>query len=321
MKQDFIYFGENGMTSTHANYIANIAKEVIQSTKAELEHLRFYSTSMTLLGGTNKTPIQLASTKKSLDDISGKLDKIVAAHSLIAWLREAIKAKQRLVKEVQSMDIAEWAKLNDVELPQRPVRESVMTEDEYMATLTVKERNLIYHLQTKVSVIGGFIHPHGSYSNARKEMVDKIHNPNRVSGDGRDTIIYSYEPAFDVDYIDAKFLDLQKKYKDAQAELNGLLHKRDEAIAQDRLEKENSYALALEDFQNKMHAVNARFAAYIDAEVKRLSEMKIVIPNSLKEIFEWVQSIGVSSTDKEPQFDSTYGNDTLSALRIKLGGR
>ena len=50
MEQDLTFFAENGLTSTSANHIANLAKEYVKAQEQELESVEFYNTYLTIIG-------------------------------------------------------------------------------------------------------------------------------------------------------------------------------------------------------------------------------------------------------------------------------
>ena len=91
-----VFFAENGLTSTSANHIANLAKEAYQNLENELNSICFYTTKVSLLGTSTKEVLHYGN---QLIDVT-KLDKIAELKSLIAWLREAIKAKEQLTRNV-----------------------------------------------------------------------------------------------------------------------------------------------------------------------------------------------------------------------------
>ena len=49
-----VFFGNEGMTSTSANYYANIAKEIQEAAAERLNHVRFFNASVAVIGSDNK---------------------------------------------------------------------------------------------------------------------------------------------------------------------------------------------------------------------------------------------------------------------------
>ncbi|MDE5667952.1 MAG: hypothetical protein K2I24_00280, partial [Duncaniella sp.] len=53
MKKDTVFFTADGkgLTSTSANHIANLAKEMIRNIQTSLDEMTFYSTNVSLISG------------------------------------------------------------------------------------------------------------------------------------------------------------------------------------------------------------------------------------------------------------------------------
>lgn len=210
MKKDLIFFSQdgNGLTSTSANHIANMAKEMVREVESSLAGLTFYSTSVSLIGSETINTLKQGSTKEDLEQVQQKLMTVAKANSLIAWLREAIKAKERLLKEVETMTASQYMELKGIKpiTVDEPVKS--LTEDEYYASLSLDERNRYYELETLASVLGKAIHPNGSLADARESLNHRIRNPKDVDGDGRDALIYSYTASIEPEEIDEVYFKL-----------------------------------------------------------------------------------------------------------------
>lgn len=73
MEQDLTFFAENGLTSTSANHIANLAKEYVKAQEQKLESVEFYNTYLTIIGSDKGQRVQRGCTSQQLDDIAVKL--------------------------------------------------------------------------------------------------------------------------------------------------------------------------------------------------------------------------------------------------------
>ena len=122
MEKDKIFFSENGLTVTSANYLANLAKETYKSVEAELSNIVFYNTEVGLLSSQETKPMRIGNTVDDLNAIEQKLDYIAELKSLIAWLREAMKAKSRLFREINDLTDETIATTLGIELPQTPIK-------------------------------------------------------------------------------------------------------------------------------------------------------------------------------------------------------
>lgn len=288
MEKDYIYFSDHGLTSTSANFIANQAKEMVQSTQEELDSISFLNAEIGIIGST-MTPTRKGIS--NLDSIEEKLDNIVQAHSLIAWLREAIKAKEAIKKEITSMSIGQWCTDNGKEWPTPPERVTPITTDDVLATWSIKDRGRYLSLSAKVSAYGKYIHPNGVYSKARAELKKKANNPVSYQESGRDTIIYKYSPSIDEDIVDTEFFDLQSIWRKAQAELNGLEHKIQLAIDKDTNAKNSKYHSDHALYERMMGTLDAEFCAWKDKKLQDIAALKILIPNDLLPIYEKVNTL------------------------------
>lgn len=280
MLKDKIFFGESGLTTTSANHIANIAKEKYQLLLKQLETITLYNTNIGLIGS-EKQPLSYG--VETLSNVKPSLESIAQLKSLIAWLREAIKAKERLFEDVKSENFGLVA-------PVQPICENVMTEDEYVATWSIKKRNRYYFLETMCATIGSYIHPNGAFAKAREEYMNKLTNPLRVVGQGRDTTIYEYLPSIDSEEVENTFMTLQSEYRSYQSELNSLKYEIEEAIRSDNLEKSNKYSSEMRNYEASLENYNAEIKTLRLKENERISNLKIIIPDSLQKIYQEVKA-------------------------------
>jgi len=280
MLKDKIFFGESGLTTTSANHIANIAKEKYQLLLKQLETITLYNTNIGLISS-EKQPLSYG--VETLSNVKPSLETIAQLKSLIAWLREAIKAKERLFEDVKSENFGLVA-------PVRPICENVMTEDEYVATWSIKKRNRYYFLETMCATIGSYIHPNGAFAKAREEYMNKLTNPLRVVGQGRDTTIYEYVPSIDSEEVENTFMSLQSEYRTYQAELNSLKYEIEEAIRSDNLAKSNKYSSEMQNYEASLENYNAEIKTLRLKENERISNLKIIIPDSLQKIYQEVKA-------------------------------
>lgn len=282
MNKNEIFFADNGLTSTSANHVANLAKEWIQQKKSRLESVHAVNKYIQLIGSDEKKLCFIGMTSSEINEIPQILNEISDAQSLIAWLREAIKARTALKEEIENTDIKMW----DPNLLDAPESPTYMSEDEAIAQLSIKERNRYYELETKCAVIGKFIHPDGSFSKARKEINSVLENPIRVNESGRDTLIFSYEPSVDPQKVESLFFNLQQKHREAQAELNGIKHKIELIIEEDHRLKLEKYSKEIEDYNSYHRRKKAEFDLWWTQELEKIQNLKIIIPNDLHPIYE-----------------------------------
>lgn len=273
------FFGEEGLTSTSANHVANIAKEYYQSLETELEATSFIKEEIAIVGSLEKTEVNKG-TPEILKVVDDYMNKIIAAKSLIAWLREAIKLKGTLLKQLSTYVSDEYRNL---EYPTRPIQK---TKEDILETWDVKDRERYLTLETECAVIGNYIHQRGSYSKAKKELFDKTVKPVETNIQGRDTIITYYSPIVDKDDVENKFFDLQKRHRSAQAELNSLKTRLENQVRELENENARNYMKALEEYKSKKDSLHEADKLYMEEQTKRIEKLKIVIPQHHRYIYD-----------------------------------
>ena len=288
--KDLIFFADKGLTSTSANHVANLAKEYIQQNESILNNITFYQKEVALIGSSSRNILQVG--VNTVEDIPELLKEVAEAKSLIAWLREAIKAKDRLMQRCEAMADTEYIAANNIKYPDRPVAGNILTEDEYYSNLSIKERNRYYALETEAAVIGKYIHPEGKFATARQELSNYIQKPNSVSGSGRDTVIYSYIPTISIEDVDEMFFKLQTKHREIQAQLNSIKYQCEQAIIASKTEVQEKYALELREYNSAVQNIEAEIEAYKTKKLREIGNYKIVIPDSLVAIYEKVSKLG-----------------------------
>lgn len=286
MEKDKIFFGESGLTTTSANYIANLCKEAYQYLEEKLNSIQFYTQKIKLISS-NESSL-LSQGTNDIEDIPLALKEVASLKSLIAWLREAIKAKENLIKEAKNLSYEDF----NIEVPVQPVCEETLTEDAYIASLNIKQRNRYYYLDTLCAVLGSYIHPNGAFSKARKKLREVMNHPTIVEGSGRDAIIYTSEQSIDFDVVEDTFMSLQQEYRSYQAELNSMKHQMETAIQEDRSKKSLVYQEAFAKWSYEMEKLNTELKIKKDKAIADAQALKIIIPDSLKPIYDKVKDLG-----------------------------
>ncbi len=293
MESNSVFFSENGLTSTSANHVANLAKEYVQNIEKDLSNTSFITTSVTLIDCNSKVTTSIGKDATFLELVETKLNKISEAKSLIAWLREALKAKENLQAELTRLSLEDWVKMEKNEtIPEvHPMRGRYMTIDNYYASLNIKDRNRYYMLETKAAVYGKYIHPSGAFSKAREELTDKLNRPHEVKEDGRDTIIYNYKPSVEQSKVEDLFFKLQKDYRQVQAELNGMKHECELALTANRISIDNKFKEELEKYNQVITNYTAEYDVWTKKKSQEYASLKIAIPDNLKSIYNEVNSL------------------------------
>lgn len=286
------FFGTDGLTSTSANHVANLAKEYVRSLNKELAKVRFTDVFVTIIGSDNKEQIGKGWNSEKIAGIEGKLQTVSDANSLIAWLREAIKARDAKFDTINNMILKDYCIQFNYDTPVQPIKRVAITREEYISTLSVNERGKMLALGAKAAVFGKYIHEDGGFSVVREELANRLLADTELKDSGRDTMIYKYVPTVSQEEVDNCYFQLQAVYRKAQAELNGYNHKIDDAVRQDAEQKSGEYNVAYAEFMAKTAELEKKFEAYKVDELKRIAELRIVIPNDLQPIYNTIVNLG-----------------------------
>ena len=276
--------GKDGLTITSANHLANIAKEMYEAMTSKLEALKLYSRDYMLAIAGKTFRVENESEQSELDTLSPSLREIGALKSLIAYLREGIKAKNQMNSDDAFEEhIEELVKAGRKDL-EKPSAKKEVTFEEELAKLTSEQKARYYALEAKCATIGSFIHPDGVFAKVRKEFFEHTKDPIKVVGKGQEAEINTYSSSFTAEQVDATFFALQKEYRNMQAEFNRIKADVDEKVA------EANKAIADEALSAMKLWVDARKVerTRYDAEVKAL---KVMIPQNLKEVYEKVNAV------------------------------
>ena len=288
MEKDKIFFGEAGLTSTSANHLCNLSKEMYKALDTTLNKMVLYTTKVKLISSSDESLINEGWNDDKVQKIPEYLNFIANLKSLIAWCREAISAKERLIKEADHYSYQDF----DLEVPDAPVRQQPITQDDVIGSWNIKKRNRYYYLEALCATIGQAIHPDGSFSMERDQLNDVLSKPREVSGSGRDTVIYTRTPSCMPATVDEVFMKLQNTYRGYQAELNSMKHEVETTINNDAVAKNAKYAEEITIYNGKMEAINAEMVKLKKEAVIKAQNLKIVIPDSLKAVYDSVNSQG-----------------------------
>lgn len=281
MKKDEIFFAENGLTTTSANHIANIAKEKYQVLMKSLTGLEFYDSKVVSLMGSSEAFLSEGIT--DLSNIKKTLLDIAKLKSLIAWLREAIKAKEALRQEALSSTY-------NLVKPILPLEEDPITEEDVIGSWSIKKRNRYYYLDSVCATIGTYIHPGQPFAIARDNFTEKLSKPRKTSGSGRDMVIYTYTPSVSQEEVESTFMDLQETYRNYQSELNSMKYEIEEAVKASKIDCMNKNSLAYNAYSTEQQKYTNELALLREKEAVRISHLKIVIPDALQDIYNQVKA-------------------------------
>lgn len=291
-------FFENGfMTSTEAQNICNIAKEAVTNEHERLSTVSFYDTEIASI----ISPEAFIKTKispKDINWISESLDKIGRYNALNAWLKEAIKAKEEAIDEVDIMDVTTLDFYEDYKKPEEPVQSYDLDEEQIMNEWSANKLNRYYTLNSEAAVIGKYIHDNGAIAKARKDLVNKMANPSTVSGQGRETIVFKYVPSVDTQVVEGIYMSLLAKHRKLNAELNSLkadiketINKRNIEASRAFREEHTEWEHKISEYYSLVKQRDAKINEYKISEKERISKLKINVPSSLMDTYKEIKAL------------------------------
>lgn len=292
-----VFFKNGFLTSTEAQNICNVANEVIAGLTESINSVQFYNTSITSIVSSDN---EVCAGKGTTDIawIQESIVKIGQYNSLIAWLKEAIKNKNDATTELASIKIQEWSEYEEYPVPKSPSRKASVTKEDVIKNLEAGELNKYFTLQSKAAAIGKFIHETGSISRAKIMLNKVVSEPNKISGAGRDTVVYRYTPSVNVDDVDNMFLSLMSEHRNLNAQLNFIKAKATEEANKQNIANEQEYQKArtayskeYNDWLDKIEDIQSRFNQYIITEKEKISKLKINVPESLMETYKSIKAL------------------------------
>lgn len=283
-----VYLGEKGMTSTNANYLANLAKEISKKDETKLRKVSFVNSSVELINGSRKT---LNSGWTNIAELEVCLNRISNMNAFCAQVREAIKAKENALKTIENLSLNGFCKLKNIELPEEP-EVTLLTEQDIINKMDIKERNRYLELEAFAATFGKYIHPDGTISRAREDAFYREEAPNEVDGTGRDMVIYNYSPSVSTLELDKVFVSLQNKYREYEKQLNAIKFDIKEKLNTQNMLLVQEHNKELDAYHQKMQSIRNDLKLYVTKGREEIANLKIVIPEKLQSTYEYLNSLG-----------------------------
>ena len=283
-----IFFGTKGITSTSANHIANIAKEVMEESRALLENITFVNCNVGLISSDVSRLTEKGYDTDELGNIVLSINKVAECNALIAYLREAIKAKEEELAYIEGISTSKFLKIKGIEIVDPRISHNLdfMTEDDAIALLSQQERIRYLILEATAAAIGNRIHPGKSFAEARRKLELKRKEPIKLVGSGSDALVYTYSPSADVDEVNETFMQLQSAHRTANKQLNSLKFKVKQIMDDHNLKAKREYAAQSEEYDRVIATYAKQTEAFIEEQKKELLELKIVIPSDFQKLFD-----------------------------------
>jgi len=280
---------KGGITSTSANYLANVAQEIMQEKKVTLENISFLNSK--ILTPTCPEGLEYGKANFDLATISDTINEIGNINAFCAWMREGISAKEEALNAVNEITFDKWMKVHGIKETDMPVRRT-FTKADAEDKLSVGERLQMLRSEAIAAAFGKFIHKDMPVSEARKALQYRILNPVEKDGTGKDLTLIKYEAAITTAEVDAVFMQLQNKQREAEKTLNhykaDVLH----ACAEMNIESEKFFSEWVEQRKANRDQLVSRYNADMTMVREEINKLKITLPEALKTTYGYLNSLG-----------------------------
>lgn len=279
------YLGTKGLTSSEANYTANIVKELCEKTAQEIKQMTLFKGVIHFQGKENDY-----NKVYKVDNLQEKCMQEGNLYALSAWLREAIKSKDSLVTKNISNNFEKELK----QLPIAPKLVNSSTEEEIKNGLPIDELAEFLMYEAKAAHLGKKVHPGGIF----ETWFNLIKNIPRtqINPDNKDYVVF-FEQEVNESSLYEIFFSLQKEYREAEQKVNYYKSKVKDLLNQKSQEINAVNQKALNEYKNECNEIyiyNAIVQEEIETlrgqKLKEIAELKIIIPFSLQATLDYVQT-------------------------------
>lgn len=293
--------GEKGLNETSASHLCALASQVKAHYESILKNVSFVDSFIDVVGS-DANPKQTNIGMKSIEEIDIAIKEISKMNAFISWFAEARELLENIRKTVNGVSINAWMKASGIEEPEKPELTSnevkTSTLNDMIDELSIKDRQMYLTLEAKASVYGKFIHPEQPMDRARNRMHEIVSKPYVSEGRGRDTIIYHHVPSIDINLVDIEFNKLQSEYRKIEQQLNHMKSDLRKKLSIRNTEENNERNLRLQKYKeeraaydNKMHELTLQYNQWVLDENTKISKIKFIIPDNLKETYTYLESL------------------------------
>lgn len=275
-----------GLTSSEASHIANFLKEQVKAIDITAESFQVVTSIGTRDG--KEHPLD---NNKEITDWEVKLLEKARFYALSAWLKEAIKAKDDLIKNERSKSFNVLLLEGLKKYPEAPARPDVSFDTFFRNQLVTREQSDYLSAEALASHVGKFIH---SFDEVRKQFQD--FKPTRfIKLSETETMTVTDELLYNEAELIKKFEQLQSIHRDAEKVINSFKAKHKNWVAT----TDNQYQLDVARYKREIMTTDKENNAIIQEHTKEFeiiktnnisaySALKIIIPNDLQPIMDEV---------------------------------
>lgn len=296
-KIDKVFFSNEGvsLSSTSANHIANLAKEFVKGNYRDLEGMHFVEKCVGVLGlQAAQSILQKGAGQQELDSVTQKLTEIGEANSLIAWLREGIKAKNEYLEKAKNLTKAlycEWEGVDPASVefkcpelsdflrengftsePVRPLRRPKLTESQVLESWVEGDRLDFLTTKEAYQAISTAISSLGETLNKLSDVQD---SPVTTGSVGDKVFLYQSHPNINLDAVNktlevlvAKRQGLSNSLREYRQRIAETIRKEGDKSEAEYQEKKSSYQKEIAEYNRLLQ----RYERVVMAEVENKRE-------------------------------------------------
>ena len=274
--------GNKGLTSSEANHVTNIVKELTKDLSVANMQLK---TSFIKEDGMD---LRLDENERNENWVKNTL-KVGELFALSAWLKSAIKFKENLLSEISDERFEKNLGQYVSQYKEEPELPSTTFED-YLNQLNTKQRNEYLTQEAKAAHIGKFVH---NFDSIREESVNFI--PTTFMNTNGTSLTVFHKRLYTKEELIEGFFELQKQHREAEKVVN-LYKSRYRDWERQVLEDWNSEVKKVKafnaDLRIKVNQEQEQLRLDFENEkrnrMKVISGLKIIIPNELQSTLDYV---------------------------------
>lgn len=271
--------GTHGLTSSEANHVTNVTKELVKDLNVERLAL---STSVIKKDGES---LRLDENQRK-DNWVANIKRVGELFALSAWLKSGIKLKEEMLNEQSRRTVEPVAR---PDFPSYP--DSIDTSfPTFLNSLSVKEHNDYLSSEAIAAHIGKFIHNFDAVRKASEEFRPTIFQEIK-----NEVVVIQNTRLYTQEELSEGFFELQKSHREAERVVNNYKAKHKEWVKN----LEDEYYVAYQKVADIHRTLTAEYNAEMQKATlaleadkrekkKEISNLKIVIPTALQETLDFV---------------------------------
>lgn len=293
-----VFFDKKGLSMSEANTVAGKAGDIGDSVARLLNQTGSFIKTTELDG---KTVVLVA--PKKIENLVEVCQKDGQLYGLKAYLMEAIKAKSALIDRLKKADVKEFAEkaekfyaydLPEDEYPERkPVNENTVLQK-----WSLEDRAEYYLLEAQVAHLGKKVHPNGVLDKLAQESFEGVRYEREELNSGQGgtkTHIAEVVSVYTPTEAQEAFYALHDARRELEKKLNFLKARLQNELNAQQIEAEKDFQTRLNDYnelQKKKRDTDETLRGTLQTRrlklVKDASDLKILLPKTLKEIYDFV---------------------------------